>query len=118
MGLTYLDIEVGHPDRTEDMEQIKFLIDSGAMYSVVPRPVLERFGIRSHTQREFRIANGMRITREVGVALFRYEDRIGGADVIFGENGDSNLLGAMTLEALGLALDPIGRRLIELPMLL
>jgi hypothetical protein len=50
--------------------------------------------------------------------LFRYEGRIGGADVVFGEPGDSNLLGAFTLEALGLALDPLRRELRELPMML
>ena len=39
--------------------------------------------------------------RRKGVALFKYADRLGGADVIFGELGDSQLLGAFTLEALG-----------------
>ena len=43
---------------------------------------------------------------------------MGGADVIFGEAGDSQLLGAFTLEALGLALDPLRRELRELPMIL
>ena len=38
--------------------------------------------------------------------------------MIFGEEGDSNLLGAFTLEALGLALDPLRRELRELPMML
>jgi len=33
----------------------------------------------------------------------------GGADVIFGEEGDSILLGAFILGALGLALDPLRR---------
>jgi hypothetical protein len=52
------------------------------------------------------------------VAVFKYRDAIGGADVIFGEEGDSLLLGAMTLEALGLALDPLKRELRPLPMIL
>jgi hypothetical protein len=34
---------------------------------------------------------------------------VGGADVIFGEEGDSTLLGAFTLEALSLSLDPLRR---------
>jgi hypothetical protein len=45
-------------------------------------------------------------------------DAVGGADVIFGEKGDSTLLGAMSLEALGLALDPLKRELRPLPMIL
>jgi hypothetical protein len=36
--------------------------------------------------------------------------------VIFGEAGDSTLLGALTLEALGYALDPFRRELRLLPM--
>jgi hypothetical protein len=43
---------------------------------------------------------------------------VGVADVIFGEEGDSVLLGAFTLEALGLALDPLRRELKPLPMVL
>jgi hypothetical protein len=39
------------------------------------------------------------------------------ADVIFGEEGDSTLLGAFTLEALGLSLDPLRRELKPLPMI-
>ena len=40
------------------------------------------------------------------------------APVIFGEKGDSTLLGAVTLEALGVILDPIKRELRPLPMVL
>ena len=63
-------------------------------------------------------ANGTKIIRKKGGALFRYEDRVGVADVIFGEEGDSNLLGAFTLESLGLSLDPLKRELKPLPKVL
>lgn len=43
---------------------------------------------------------------------------MGLADLAFGEEGDSILLGAFTLEALGLALDPLKRVLRPLPMIL
>jgi len=56
--------------------------------------------------------------RKKGVALFKYRDRIGGADVIFGEEGDSILLGAFALEALGLFFHPLRRELRPLPMIL
>ena len=56
--------------------------------------------------------------RAKGIAAFRHGDRVGGADVIFGEEGDSTLLGALTLEALGLALDRLRRELKPLPMIL
>ena len=50
-------------------------------------------------------------SRQKGGALFTFRDYIGVADVIFGEKGDATLLGAFSLEALGLALDPIKRTL-------
>ncbi len=118
MGLTFLEIEVGNPAKPDIKEKLEFLIDSGAIYSVVPAPILDQLGIKPLTEQEFRLANGTKIVRKKGIALFSYGDRIGGADVIFGEEGDSNLLGAFTLEALGLTLDPLRRELKPLPMLL
>ncbi len=118
MGLTTLKIEVGNPASPEVTETIEFLIDSGAVYSVVPTPILARLGIKPLTTQEFRLADGSVIARRKGVALFKHGDRIGGADVIFGEDGDSVLLGAFTLEALGLSLDPLRRELKPLPMIL
>ena len=50
--------------------------------------------------------------------MFRYGRRVGGADVIFDQPGDGLLLGAMTLESLGLSLDPLKRELKPLPMIL
>jgi clan AA aspartic protease len=118
MGLTVLEIEVGNPGTPEVTEKLEFLVDSGAIYSVVPTPILEKLGIRSLAAQDFRLADGSKITRKKGIALFRYGDRVGGADVIFGEEGDSLLLGALTLEALGLVLDPLRRELKPLPMIL
>ena len=103
---------------SDDTEKIEFLVDSGAVYSVVPSEVLDRLDIKPLSQQEFRLANGTRMTRRKGIALFRYGERVGGSDVIFGEEGDSNLLGATTLESLGLVLDPLKRELRPLPMVL
>ena len=118
MGLTYLEIDVGNPADLDTTERIQFLIDSGAVYSVVPTPVLEKLGFRPLSEQQFRLANGTTMTRKKGIALFRYEERVGGSDVIFGEEGDSNLLGVTTLESLGLILDPLKRELRPLPMVL
>ena len=118
MGLTVLEVEVGNPANPEVTRKIELLIDSGAIYSVVPIPILERLGISPLIEQEFRLADGSKIVRKKGVALFKFGGRIGGADLIFGEEGDSQLLGAFTLEALGLALDPLRRELRPLPMIL
>ena len=118
MGLTVLEIEVGNPANPEVTEKVDLLIDSGAIYSVVPTPILEKLGIKPLAEEEFRLPNGTKVVRKKGIALFRYGERVGGADVIFGEEGDHKLLGAFTLEALGLVLDPLRRELKPLPMIL
>jgi len=118
MGLTVLEIEVGNPANPQVTEKVDFLIDSGAIYSVVPAFILEKLGIRPIAEETFRLADGSKVVRKKGVALFRYGERVGGADVIFGLEGDHKLLGAFTLEALGLVLDPLRRELKPLPMLL
>jgi clan AA aspartic protease len=118
MGLTVLEIEVANPATPEKTEKVEFLIDSGAIYSVVPTPVLARLGIRPLSQQQFPLADGSKTVRKKGVAVFKHGELVGGADVIFGEEGDSNLLGALTLEALGLSLDPLRRESKPLPMIL
>jgi hypothetical protein len=94
-GLTVLDVEVGNPANPETTEKIEFLFDSGAIYSVGPAPVLDNLGIRPLATQEFRLVDGSRVARKKGGAVFRYGERVGVADVIFGEEGDSTLLGAL-----------------------
>jgi len=118
VGLTYLQVDVAGPATPEDSELVKFFVDSGVVHSVVSASVLDSLGIKHLDEQEFRLADGTRVTRPKGGAVFRYGGRVGGADVIFGEEGDSNLLGATTLASLGLVLDPLKRELRPLPMVL
>jgi predicted aspartyl protease len=118
MGITSLSIEVANPASPEVTERLEFMVDSGAVYSVVPTPVLERLGIRPLRAETFRLADGRTIVRTKGVALFKFQEFVGGADVIFGEDGDATLLGALSLEALGLSLDPIRRELKPMDLVL
>jgi clan AA aspartic protease len=118
VGITFLDVEVGNPADPEKTLTVEFMVDSGAIYSVAPATVLDELGIKPISQEKFWLANGEKMIRHRGIAFFRYGDKVGGADVIFGETGDSNLLGATTLESLGLALDPLKRELKPMPMII
>jgi clan AA aspartic protease len=118
VGITFLDVEIGNPADPEKTLTVEFMVDSGAIYTVAPSTVLDELGIKPISEEKFWLANGEKIIRKRGIAFFRYGDRVGGADIIFGEEGDSNLLGATTLESLGLALDPFKRELKPLPMII
>jgi predicted aspartyl protease len=118
MGLTVLTLEVANPADPERREAVEFLVDSGAVYSFVPRPVLERLGIQPHSRQRFRLADGSSIDRDRGDALFFYRGHRGASPVIFAEADDATLLGAVSLEALGFVLDAIRRDLLPLPMVI
>lgn len=89
----------------------KFLVDSGATYTVVPETILEGLGIKPSGAEEFFLADGRSIKRKVGNALYEYQGIERAAPVLFGEKDDSLLLGTFRLEALGLTLDPLKRKL-------
>lgn len=98
--------------------EVEFLVDSGAIYSLVPSEILKKIKIKSHRTVEFAMADGTKILRKIGDAHFEYNGIGGAAPVIFGEKGDEPLLGATTLEALGLMLNPFTRELHPMKMLL
>jgi predicted aspartyl protease len=118
MALTHVALRIANPARPGRSVRLRLLVDSGAVYSVVPAATLASLGVKPHSKRSFILADGSEVTRRVGDAVFRLDSRRGASPVIFGEEGDSPLLGAVTLEALGVILDPLRRELRPLPMML
>ena len=116
MGLTVLSLDVANPANAEARRAVDFLIDSGVVYSFVPKDVLVGLGIAPHSHQRFRLADGSVIERERGDALYFYRGQCGAAPVIFAEPDDATLLGAVTLESLGFVLDAVRRDLVPLPM--
>jgi predicted aspartyl protease len=118
MGLTHVRARIANPARPSRSASIKFRVDSGAVYSLVPATTLRRLGIRPHSSRTFLLADGTENTREMGDAVFRIDRQQGASPVIFGEPDDAALLGTVSLKSLGLLLDPMKRILRPLPMVL
>jgi len=118
MGLTHVEAIIANPGNPRKAAKLSFLVDSGAVYSVVSKAILRRLGVKPHSKRTFTLADGSRITRQVGDVIFKFNGQQGASPVIFGEKGDSTLLGTVSLEALGFILDPIRRELRPLPLIL
>jgi len=118
MGLTYVRATIANPRRPKQGARLRFLVDSGAVYSVAPARILRRLGIKPGKTKSFILADGTEVRRSVGHVLFRFNGDEAPSPVIFGEPGDSVLLGSMSLEAVGLILDPFKRELRPLPMML
>lgn len=117
VAITFLKVKVINPEHPKRKKECEFLVDSGAVYSVVPQNVLKALGIKPTSSQEFILANGEIIKKPIGNAYFEYQGKIRAAPVVFGEKGIF-LLGATTIEAFGLILDPIRRELKPLPMVL
>src|SRR3989338_8441391 len=111
MGITDTKLIIKNPQKPDKKYQGKFLVDRGATYTVVPTKILKKLGIKPQGEEEFSLADGTSIKRKVGTALYEYKGIERGAPVLFGEAGDDLLLGIFTLEALGLSLDPLKRKL-------
>ena len=111
MGLTHQKFKVKPSRNSRKAINVNFLIDSGAVYSLVPGKQLRSIRIKPYKKLDFLLADGSSVTREVGDAYFEYRGNGAPAPVIFGQNGDQPLLGATTLESLGLVLNPFQREL-------
>lgn len=118
MGLTYLNVLVKRLPDDKAGEELEFLIDTGATYTLAPAATLQHLGITSHRTPTLTLADGSQTSRQMGGAYFEYRGVGGMAPVLFGQPGDANLLGATALEAMGLMIDPLSRDLRQLPAML
>ncbi len=114
MGVFSITMEVGDP-QGGNFEAVDALVDTGASYSMLPASLLRRLGVASHGQRPFLLADGRRVTREIGQTRIRIEDQTLMTVVVFGDEDTQCLLGAVTLEEFGLGIDPVARKLIPVP---
>lgn len=117
MGAFRYRLEIGSR-QGQTFEALNALVDTGATYTWVPRPVLERLGISPAFKREFQLADGRIIQRDVAQVIARIDGQSLYTLCIFGDEGSQPLLGVVTLEEFGLGVDPINRRLIPVPGLL
>lgn len=114
MGTFAVEIGIATLDRRQ-YRAVEAMVDTGATYVSLPASLLRDIGVMPHERRTFVLADGSRIELDVGWAWVRLEEREAPTLVIFGAEGASPLLGAVALETFGLAVDPVGRRLIRVP---
>jgi predicted aspartyl protease len=116
MGTFQVEIEIGDP-QGERWERISVPVDTGSAYTVAPRAMLERLGVKPFRHATFRLADGRTFDQDIGQTWVR----INGTGVItivaFASENDEPLLGAHTLEGLLLGVDPVGMRLVPIEAL-
>jgi len=117
MGSFRVPIQVGR-QVGERLVPLNALVDTGAMFTWIPRDVLDALGVVGEEEWPFVLADGREVRYEVAWIAVRIGERVQPTITVLGEPGTEPLLGAFTLEAFLLAADPVNQRLISVPGLL
>ena len=117
MGTFSITIEIGDP-QGQRFESIDALVDTGATLTTVPATILRRLGVAPSRRSTFILANDQRVEMDMGETRVRVEGMATTTWVLFGDEGTTPLLGAMTLEGLLLGVDPFNKRLVPVEGLL
>ena len=118
MGITEVTVEVTNPRDSTHWEKLDLIVDTGAIFSVLPRSTLEQLGITPYAEERFHLAAGSEIRRPMGDVFIRIHGKARTVPTIFGAPTDTPLLGVTALEILGYAIDPRTRKLEPTKMLL
>jgi len=118
VGMTYVPGTVTRPESRRRPVKIRFIVDSGAVYSVLPERVWTRLGLQRKRSATFELADGTVITRGVSRCTFEIAGISDISPVVLGGPRDAPLLGMVTLETLGLMLNPLTRELLPMKLTL
>jgi clan AA aspartic protease len=94
------------------------LVDTGAFYTVIPRDALSALHIEPIREETVQFADGRKARWKVGEARLDIDGRSVTTLVLFGKVGTQPLLGAYSIEGLGLSVDTRHRRLVPMPVVI
>ncbi len=112
MGTFKCHLVVWNPAQPGHSEAFELWVDTGAAYSRMSRRRLETMGIQASDRMKFRTIEGRLIERDVAPVFLRFDGRTGGDTVVMAEEEDLEVMGSHSLESLGLAADPVQKKLV------
>ena len=115
VGATYITVAIRNPAEPERVWEGEFLIDTGAVDSLVPRHHLESIGIVPEGQRVYGLADGNETSFDIAGARIEFLGEMAWGTVAFGAEGAEPLLGVTVLESVGFEVDPHNQTLNKLP---
>ncbi len=98
-------------------ERLEAWVDTGSVYTWIPSATLQRLGLIPTAKRPFQVADGRIIERDIVEAVVRLDGQTAYTVCVFGNQDDLVVLGAYALEGLGLAADPVNKRLVPMPVI-
>ena len=115
MGATHVTVTIRNPALPAKSWAGEFLVDSGAIDSLVPRDQLEAIGLKPKAQRFYELADGTETKMDITTGDIEFMGEIVGGTIIFGEPGTEPILGVTALESVGIDIDPRNQTLKRMP---
>ena len=115
MGVTHVTVVIRNPADPEKTWEGLFLVDTGAIDCLVPRPCLEAIGLKAKGQRVYGLADGSDLKMDITTGDIEFMGEIVGGTIVFGETNAEPLLGVTALESVGIEVDPRNQTLKRLP---
>jgi predicted aspartyl protease len=103
-----------HPERVEELDPF---VDTGAAFSWIARTRLERLGVTASRRMQFRTIEGRVLERDLAIVYVATDGYTAPDLVVMAEPGEMEVLGAHSIEGLGLAADPVQKKLVPTVML-
>ena len=117
LGYVRVKARIWNVERPQEARVIELLADTGAIYTVLPSSLLRELGVTPIGRRRFRLANNQVVERDVGIIGIEIQGITTHTLTVFGDEG-VYLLGVVTLEELGLEVDPVRGELRQIELLL
>ena len=115
MGAIHATVTVRNPaDRERSWEGL-FLVDTGAIDTLVPRRHLEAIGLEPRGSRASTLADGRAVQFDVAGADIELMGEYAATTVVFGDDDAEPLLGVTALESAGIEVDPRNQELNKRP---
>jgi len=112
MGTFTAKLRVWNPASPARVKELEAVVDTRAAYSWISRTRLEPLGVRPVRPMQFRTIEGHTIERDLAPVFVATDGYTGGDNVVLAEPGDMEVLGAHTLESLGVTVDPVSKKLV------
>lgn len=118
MGIFYVRGILTHPSEPKLTRMLRFLVDTGTFYTVVPREVLSALKVRPIREETVQFADGRKARWKLGEVRLEIDGRSVMTLALFGKKGTQPLLGAYSIEGLGFSVDSRHRRLVPMPVVI
>jgi clan AA aspartic protease len=115
MGVTHVTVVVRNPASPDKTWEGLFLVDTGAVDSLVPTKYLKQLGFAPKAKRTYELADGSEVKLEITTGELEFMGDIVGSTIIFGDDDAEPILGVTALESVGIEVDPRSQRLKRLP---